>query len=159
MCIYVVGKFPSYFVVESIVIRQSVAMNYLSDSARMGPILLAEVERQLLVDLAHYGVSQPNLKIDWSDACGEGHCTRYLDGNLEELSGLGVVAASDGTIAEGWLDFVRGGDDFPLFVFWLFLSIRANGKWKKVKGAGYPRTRLGAASRPKQGSLLQGRVV
>ena len=109
-------------------------MNHLGETARMGPVLLAEVERQLLADLAHYGVSQPDLKIDWSAACGEGHCTRHMDGYLEELSGLGVLGASEETVAEGWLDFVHGGDSFPLFVFWLFLSIRANGEWTKVKG-------------------------
>src|SRR3954466_12148779 len=98
-------------------------MNHLGETARMGPDVTAEVERQLLADLAHYGVSQSDLKIAWSDACGEGHCTRYLDGNLEELSGLGVVAPGNETVAEGWLDFVHGGDGFPLFVFWLFLSI------------------------------------
>lgn len=108
-------------------------MHHLGETARMGPLLLAEVERQLLADLALYGVSQPDLKIDWSDACGEGHCTRHLDGNLEELSGLEVVAPSGEIVAEGWLDFVHGGDGLPLFVFWLFLSIRVHGAWKNVK--------------------------
>jgi hypothetical protein len=32
------------------------------------------------------------------------------------------------------LDFVHGGDDYPLFVFWLFLRIRVNGPWKEAKG-------------------------
>jgi len=103
-------------------------------TTRMGPTLLAEVERQLLVDLAHYGVSQRSLKIDWSDACGEGHCTHYLDGNLlEDLSGLWVIGPQGEALAEGWLDFVHGGEDLPLFVFWLFLRICFNGEWKEVK--------------------------
>jgi hypothetical protein len=110
-----------------------VVMHHLGETARMGPLLLAEVERQLLADLEHHDFSQLGLKIDWSDACGEGHCTRYLDGNLEALSGLAVVASTGEAVAEGWLDFVHGGDGYPLFVFWLFLSIRIGGEWKKVK--------------------------
>jgi hypothetical protein len=109
-------------------------MQHLGETARMGPLLLAEVERQLLADLEHYGVSRPGLKIDWSDACGEGHCTRYLDGNPEELSSIAVVGSNEAAVAEGWFDFVHGGDDYPLYVFWLFLSIHVNDEWKKVKG-------------------------
>src|SRR5262249_42160878 len=108
-------------------------MEHLGESARMGPILRAEVEKQLLADLAHYGMSGSDSTIDWSEACGEGHCTRYLDGNLEELSGLAVVTSGGEPVAEGWFDFVHGGDGFPLFVFWLFLSVRVNGEWKKSK--------------------------
>src|ERR1022692_1822199 len=102
-------------------------------SAQMGPILLAEVERQLIADLANHGLSQADLRIDWTDALGEGHCTRHLDGNLEELSGLAVIAPNGEIVAEGWMDFVHGGDDFPLFVFWLFLDIKVNGDWQAVK--------------------------
>jgi hypothetical protein len=99
----------------------------------MGPVLRAEVERQLLVDLAHYGLSQQGLKIDWSDACGEGHCTRYLDEDVESLSCLGVVDPTGKIVAEGWMDFVHGGDDLPLLVFWDYLSIREGEQWKSVK--------------------------
>jgi hypothetical protein len=35
-----------------------------------------------------------------------------------------LVRRADGTvIADGWLDFVHGGGDLPLFVFWLFLDL------------------------------------
>jgi hypothetical protein len=109
-------------------------MHHLGLTARMGPRLQAVVERQLLDDLAHYGVSRAGLSIDWSRTCGEGHCTRHLDGNLEELSGVRAFAPGDELVAEGWMDFVHGGDHFPLFVFWLFLSVAVNGEMARVKG-------------------------
>jgi hypothetical protein len=34
------------------------------------------------------------------------------------------VRRSDGkAVADGWIDFVHGGGDLPLFVFWLFLDL------------------------------------
>jgi hypothetical protein len=98
------------------------ALEDLGGSAQMGPQLLAEVERQLLDDLHHYDINGPHLRIDWSEACQEGHCTTYLDGNLESLSGLAVSGPGGEVIADGWFDFIHGGGENPLFVFWLFLS-------------------------------------
>jgi hypothetical protein len=46
-----------------------------NEVTRMGPQLRAEVEQQLMSDLAYYGVASADLWIDWSDACQEGHCT------------------------------------------------------------------------------------
>ena len=57
----------------------------LGNTAQMGPLLRREVEKQLLADLVHYGVDEPGLRINWSDACQEGHCTQALDGNLEGM--------------------------------------------------------------------------
>jgi hypothetical protein len=98
--------------------------------------LRREVERQLLIDLAHYrhGRSGEELTIDWSNPCQEGHCTDVLGGRLEAMSDV-LVRRADGTvIADGWLDFVHGGGDLPLFVFWLFLDlIDDNGKSVDVK--------------------------
>jgi hypothetical protein len=79
----------------------------------MGPQLRAHVERQLLDDLTHYGISRSDLVIDWTQTCGEGHCTSHLDGNLEELSRVRVFAPGEELVAEGWMDFVHGGDHFP----------------------------------------------
>jgi hypothetical protein len=36
-------------------------------------------------------------------------------------------------VAEGWLDFVYGGGDQPLFVFWLFLTLMSGSEERKVK--------------------------
>ncbi|HEV8143016.1 MAG TPA: hypothetical protein VGQ77_09160 [Methylomirabilota bacterium] len=92
---------------------------------RMGARLRLEVERQLLLDLEHYrrGSSTEKLTIDWSNPCQEGHCTDVMGGSLESMSDV-VVCRSDGSpVAEGWIDFVHGGGDLPLFVFWLFLDL------------------------------------
>ncbi len=104
---------------------------------RMGPELRTEVERQLAEDLRHYGVQETGISFDWSDSCQEGHCTRYLNGDLESLSSI-LVRNNDGeNIAEGWMDFIHGSDENPLFVFWLFLDlIRKDGTRLDVKEDG-----------------------
>src|SRR2546423_15242202 len=108
-------------------------LEHLGATAVMGPLLQKEVEAQLLADLAHYGVVEQGLRIDWSSSCQEGHCTQAVDGNLEELSSVLVQNARSEAVAEGWMDFVHGGGANPLFVFWLFLSILREGKWVKIK--------------------------
>jgi hypothetical protein len=52
--------------------------------------LRAEVDRQLLEDLRHYGIDPPGLQIAWSQGCQEGHCVEFLDGTLESDSEVGV---------------------------------------------------------------------
>ena len=106
---------------------------HLGSTAQMGPILRAEVERQLFADLANYGVEISDESFDWSDSCQEGHCTSAMDGNLEDLSNVVVLGRGAEPIAEGWIDFVHGGGGNPLFVFWLYLSLQRAGKWTKVK--------------------------
>jgi hypothetical protein len=105
----------------------------------MGPKLRLEVERQLSADIARYGVEVEGLTIDWSNTCPEGHATTFLDGNLENWSGV-RVRGKDGTIvAEGWLDFIHGGGSNPLFVFWDFLTIyEGNQKREGKRAPGIP---------------------
>lgn len=105
----------------------------LGKTAQMSPLLKAEVERQLLQDLENYGIKEKDLTIDWSDPCQEGHCTSFLDGNLESLSDINVLDKEGNAVAKGWIDFVHGGGDNPLFVFWLFLDIKKDGEWINVK--------------------------
>jgi hypothetical protein len=93
----------------------------------MGPHLRAEVEKQLLNDFQRYSDEQSNdLAIDWSDTCPEGHDTEYLDGWLENWSDVWVVNAQGERIAWGWIDFIHGGGDHPLFVFWHYLHFEEN---------------------------------
>ena len=106
---------------------------HLGSTAQMGPRLRAEVERQLLADLAHYGIVIPGASLDWSESCQEGHCTSALDGNLEELSNVAVFGSGAEPVAEGWIDFVHGGGSNALFVFWLYFSVQHAGKWTKIK--------------------------
>lgn len=92
---------------------------FISD---MGPYLHAEVERQLLKDFQRYFDKWNNdLAIDWSDPCPEGHVTVYLDGRLENWSDVCVVNAQGEKVAWGWIDFIHGGGENPLYVFWQFL--------------------------------------
>ncbi len=89
---------------------------------RMGPLLRAEVERQLLNDFQRYAQEQSDtLAIDWSDTCPEGHTAVFLDGELENWSDAWVVNLKGERIAWGWIEFVHGGGDNPLFVFWHYL--------------------------------------
>ncbi len=99
----------------------------------MGPRLRAEVERQLLEDLAQYGIEVQGASLDWSEACQEGHCTSALDGNLEGLSNVAVHGTRAEPVAEGWIDFVHGGGSNTLFVFWLYLSVQQAGEWTRIK--------------------------
>jgi hypothetical protein len=99
----------------------------------MGDGLRTEVELQLLADLRHYGRFPAGLWVDWSDACQEGHMTSCLGGTLEVLSGLVVRDASQVAVAEGWMDFIHGSADAPLFVFWLFLFVLRDDSRTRVK--------------------------
>lgn len=109
------------------------SLDHLPSTAAMGPQLQQEVEAQLLQDLLPYDIDPAGLRIDWSEACPEGHCTHALDGNLEELSSVAVVDPGGAVVAEGWMDFIHGGGEQPLFVFWLFLSDLRQGRRRKVK--------------------------
>ncbi len=90
----------------------------------MGPRLRAEVERQLFKDFQRYSDElSDDLAINWSDICPEGHVTEYLDGWLENWSDVWIVTAQGERIAWGWIDFIHGGGDNPLFVFWYYLYV------------------------------------
>ena len=52
---------------------------------------------------------------------------------LEDMSDVAVRNRDGATIAEGWIDFVHGGDNLPLFVFWLFLDVVEGGVRRRVK--------------------------
>lgn len=102
-------------------------------TVRMGPRLQKEAEEQLLKDLAAYGIEPAGLSIDWSEACPEGHCTKALDGELEDLSEVSVINGEGDPVAAGWMDFIHGGGGSPLFVFWSTLSLFKNGEWSRIK--------------------------
>jgi hypothetical protein len=95
-------------------------------STPMGPRLRALVETHLINDILHYGVQKQNLKFDWSESCIEGHDTTYLDGQLENFSGISVFDDNDEPIADGWMEFIHRGQFF--IAYWDFLTI-----WDKDK--------------------------
>lgn len=104
--------------------------DHLGATAQPGPALLQRIERQLLADLSCYGIHGGDLHIDWSESLGEGHCTTCMDGTFEGLSNVMVRGPRGLVVAEGWVDFVHGGGENPLFAFWLFLSSAEAGQLK-----------------------------
>lgn len=107
----------------------------LGYTEKMGPKLRTEVERQLLEDLRFY---HPNFKeavFDWSGTCPEGHVTRYLDGLLENWSGVALKDFQGNYFTNGWINFIHGEGKNPLFVFWDLLSINMDNKIIPVKNA------------------------
>lgn len=107
---------------------QTVKPNYtdLDLSMPMGPHLRALVEKQLIADLASYGTISSNLKFDWSDSCIEGHDSSYLDGDLENYSGILVFDEHDDLVADGWMEFIHEGDFF--MVYWEYVTIWQNSR-------------------------------
>ncbi|ASV88568.1 hypothetical protein CES85_3401 (plasmid) [Ochrobactrum quorumnocens] len=93
----------------------------------MGPQLREFVEQQLLIDLCHYlspemHVNLADFSFDWSDSCIEGHRASWLDGAIENFSGIVILDPKKNVIVEGWMDFVE--TDTGLEVFWWSLHGR-----------------------------------
>src|SRR5687767_3178057 len=78
----------------------------LGHSNAMGPELRKSVERQLLEDLKHYKLDLPNLKFDWANSLVEGRSANYLDGMVENYSGILVLNENNQIVADGWMDFI-----------------------------------------------------
>ncbi|GAB4024438.1 hypothetical protein [Spirosoma koreense] len=107
---------------------QTAKPNYidLGLSTPMGPQLRALVEKQLIADLANYGMVSLNLKFDWSGSCIEGHDSSYLDGDLENYSGILVFDEHDDLVADGWMEFIQECDFF--LVYWEYVTVWQNGE-------------------------------
>lgn len=109
-------------------------MNFASS---MGPKLQQLVESQLLIDLKNYGVDRSDLRFDWSDSCIEGHRTNYLDGSLENFSGIAVFDDANNIVADGWMEFIHEGSFF--LVYWQFVTTwKGDEKLGEKKDAGIP---------------------
>ncbi len=90
----------------------------------MGPELRSYVERKLLEDLSNYllpevGGSIMELRFDWSDSCVEGHRMSWLDGEIENFSGIVILDLGQSLVAEGWMEFIE--TEAELEVFWCSL--------------------------------------
>ena len=90
----------------------------------MGERLREFVERELILDLNIYLPEADRLhladaRFDWSESCVEGHRAIYLDGEIENFSGIAVYDPEGDLVAEGWMDFIECQDTFK--IFWLFL--------------------------------------
>jgi hypothetical protein len=89
----------------------------------MGQELRREVEKQLLRDLFYYHSFSEELRFDWSESCIEGRYLKFMDGSLENFSGISVFNADDQLIADGWMDFIHLKETDQLVVYWEFLDI------------------------------------
>jgi hypothetical protein len=96
------------------------------DSEIMGKQLKQLVEDQLLKDLEFYGVRGVVLNFDWSESCIEGHRADYLDGFLENFSGITVFDKKDKLVADGWMEFILDPEFF--IAYWEFVTI-----WNETK--------------------------
>ena len=95
-------------------------------SEAMGPELRALVEKQLLADLKHYKIELPNLKFDWSNSLVEGHSANYLDGMVENYSGILVLNENNQIVADGWMDFIMEPGFF--LAYWAHITTREGKK-------------------------------
>lgn len=100
------------------------ASKNLGFSNCMGPELRQFVERQLIVDLNQYlapgsVIKSTDIHFDWSDSCVEGHRSRWLDGEIENFSGVAIRNHRQELVAEGWMEFIE--TEGSIEVFWWFL--------------------------------------
>ena len=107
----------------------------------MGENLRDFVERQLVDDLNVYVFdgsvfNREDIAFDWSESCIEGHRTSYLDGEVENFSGIALFDTSSNLIAEGWMDFVE--TEKSLIVFWWFLDAGEKYEIREKKKNGIP---------------------
>lgn len=87
----------------------------LGYASKMGSKLKTLVEQQLLQDIKNYDFYEVDLKFDWSESVIEGHYSEYLDGSVENFSGICLYNSDNELIAEGWMDFVHEQDFFVAY--------------------------------------------
>jgi len=104
----------------------------------MGPKLRAEVERQLLLDLKHYITTEKELFFDWSESCIEGKRIKYLDGEVENFSGISLYDSEDEPILEGWMNFYFKEETNTFIVYWDCLDDLRSGIEIELKDFGIP---------------------
>jgi hypothetical protein len=105
-------------------------------STKMGKELRSLVEKQLKEDLKNYGIQNEQLKFDWSESCIEGHDTEYLDGSVENFSGILVFDDKDNLVADGWMEFIHEPNFF--LAYWDLVTTWNNEKLLKKKDFGLP---------------------
>lgn len=108
--------------------------NELGFSSMMGPELRIFVEQQLCNDLKVYGIIGNEFKFDWSESCIEGHDTAFLDGRVENFSGINVFNEEEEHIAEGWMEFIHEPTCNFFIAYWEFLRFFDSGKEVEIKG-------------------------
>lgn len=89
---------------------------------KMGPKLRTLVEKQLSDDLGFYGLIASEFKFDWSECCIEGDDANYLDGVVENFSGINIFDEKDKHIAAGWMEFIYEPKYNFFICYWEFLA-------------------------------------
>ena len=105
-------------------------------STIMGKELRSLVERKLKEDLNNYGVQKEQLKFDWSESCIEGHDSEYLDGSVENFSGIAVFDEEDNIVADGWMEFIHEPNFF--LAYWDSVTTWDRDKLLQKKTFGLP---------------------
>lgn len=102
----------------------------------MGNKLRMEVERQLNEDLTCYGITYDEYRYDWSESCIEGHRVAYLDGDVENFSGISVFNDNDEIVVDGWMEFIYEPHENIFIAYWEYLDKYQHGEEIEVKGNG-----------------------
>jgi len=76
-------------------------------SSTMGPKLRELVETQLSSELNALLDTSLEFDFDWSESCIEGHDAVFLDGSLENYSGIIVTNKQALIKASGWIEFIQ----------------------------------------------------
>jgi len=95
-------------------------------SCAMGPKLRELVETQLSNELNALLDTSIKFDFDWSESCIEGHDGEFLDGSLENYSGIKLTNKQVFIKADGWMEFIQEGD-FCL-AYWDQITVWENNK-------------------------------
>lgn len=87
-------------------------------SEKMSPQLRVEVEKQLIKDLENYDISLEECRFDWSGSVIEGFEVEFMDGRLDNFSGIIIRDDKKNVLVEGWMDFIFSEDEKILIVYW-----------------------------------------
>ncbi|GAA4178448.1 hypothetical protein GCM10022218_29140 [Sphingobacterium ginsenosidimutans] len=90
----------------------------------MGPKLRELVQSQLANELNNLLGMSFKFDFDWSESCIEGHDGMFLDGSLENYSGIILINKQASIKADGWMDFIQEGDFF--LAYWDQITVWQN---------------------------------
>ncbi len=93
-------------------------------SSAVGPKLRELVQMQLADELNSLLGMNVKFDFDWSESCIEGHDGMFLDGSLENYSGIILTDKQTSIKADGWMDFIQEGDF--LLAYWDQITIWQN---------------------------------
>lgn len=95
-------------------------------SNTMGPKLRELVQIQLANELNNLLGMSFKFDFDWSECCIEGHNGMFLDGSLENYSGIILIDKQVSLKADGWMGFIQEGDFF--LAYWDQITVWQNNK-------------------------------